>query len=171
MSSRLMPPKAGASAHDGVDELVRVGHVEADRDGVHPPEVLEEHRLALHHRQGGGGTDVTEAEDRGAVGDDGDGARLPGVVVDQVGLLGDRGADPRDPGRVGHRQVVARLERHGQLDADLAVAVQGEDRVSVSAGQPVLPEQVAWGAPRTASIMAQRACAASPAAGPHERPP
>ena len=101
MSSRLMPPNAGASRDDGLDQLVGVGDVEADRHGVDAAEVLEQHRLALHDREGGGGADVAEPEHRGAVGDDGDGARLPGVVVDEVGLLGDRRADPGDPGRVG----------------------------------------------------------------------
>ena len=38
--------------HDGLDDLVGRGDVEADREGVDPGEVLEQQRLALHHRQG-----------------------------------------------------------------------------------------------------------------------
>ena len=44
--------------------------VEADREGVHAAELLEQHRLALHHRHGRRGPDVAEAEHRRAVGDD-----------------------------------------------------------------------------------------------------
>jgi hypothetical protein len=93
--------------------------------------VLEQHRLALHHGQGGLGTDVTEAQDGGAVRHDRDGARHPGVVVDQVGVLRDGRADARDTGGVGQRQVVAGLERDGQPHLDLAPAVQGEGGICI----------------------------------------
>jgi hypothetical protein len=97
---------------DGVDEQVDVGDVEADRHGVDAAELLEQQRLALHDRQRGLGPDVTEPQHGGAVGDDGDGVRLPRVVVDQRAVLRDGGADARDPRRVGQRQVLAGLQRH-----------------------------------------------------------
>jgi hypothetical protein len=49
------------------DDLVHVLRVEADREGVHAAELLQQHRLALHHRHRGARADVTEAQHRGAV--------------------------------------------------------------------------------------------------------
>ena len=45
------------------------------------------------------------------------------------GSLGDRLADARDARRVGHREVVARLERHLRAHLDLAAEVQQEGAV------------------------------------------
>ena len=50
MSSRLIPPKVGAMRLQGHD-LVDVFVVEHDREGVDAGELLEQHRLAFHHRQ------------------------------------------------------------------------------------------------------------------------
>jgi hypothetical protein len=119
-------------AADRVDELVEVPGVQCDRDGVEAAELLEQQRLALHHRQRGLGTDVAEAEHRGAVGDDRDGVGLPRVLVDQVRLFSDGGADAGDPRRVGQRQVLARLQRYGRDDLDLAAAVQQEDGIDIT---------------------------------------
>ena len=83
MSSRLMPPKLGREPGDRLDDLVGVLGVQADRHGVDAAELLEQHRLALHHGHRGGRADVAEPEHRGAVGDDRDGVGDPGVVVDQ----------------------------------------------------------------------------------------
>ena len=91
---------------DGLDDLLDVGGVEADRDGVDAAELLEQHRLALHHRHRGGRADVAEAEHRGAVGDDGDRVGHPGVVLGQRRVRGDGLADPGDAGRVGQGQLV-----------------------------------------------------------------
>ena len=111
MSSRLIPPKTGAIALTVRDDLVGVLRVQADRPGVDPAELLEQDRLALHHGQRRLRADVAEAEHRGAVGDDGDRVLLDGQVPDLLGVVGDRAADARDAGRVGHREVVARLQR------------------------------------------------------------
>ena len=107
MSSRLMPPKLGASRTTVSTISSTSVAVQADRDGVDAAELLEQHRLALHDRHRRGRPDVAEPEHRGAVGDDGDGVGHPGVVVGQLGSLGDRHADPGDAGRVGEGQVVA----------------------------------------------------------------
>ena len=96
---------------DGLDDLVDVGGVQADRDGVDAAELLEQHGLALHHRHRGGRADVAEAEHGGAVGDDGDGVRHPGVVLGHRRVVGDRLADPGDARGVGQREVVAAVER------------------------------------------------------------
>ena len=105
-------------AHDGLDDLVGGGDVEADREGIDPGEVLEEERLALHHREGAGRADVAEPEHGGAVGDDGDGVLLDRELVGQRGLLLDRGADPGHAractpsrGRRGRRSACGRAPR------------------------------------------------------------
>ena len=54
---------------DRLDELVDGAGLHAHRHRVDPGEVLEEDRLALHHRHRRERTDVAEAEDGGAVGD------------------------------------------------------------------------------------------------------
>ena len=70
-----------AEEADAVDELVRVLGGDLEIDGIDVGEALEQHRLAFHHRLGGERAAVAEAEDRGAVGDDGDEIALGGVVV------------------------------------------------------------------------------------------
>ena len=64
-----------------------------------------------------------------AVRHDGDDLRLPGVVVDELRLLGDGAAHLRDAGRVGEGQVVLVPDRHGGLHGHLAAAVQRERRI------------------------------------------
>ena len=72
MSSRLMPPKDGPEIAHAVDELVDVLGVDLEVDGIDVGEALEQDRLAFHHRLGGQRAEIAEAEDGGAVGDDGD---------------------------------------------------------------------------------------------------
>ena len=129
MSSRLMPPKPGAMRLHRLDDLVGVLGVQADREGVDAGELLEEHRLALHDRHRRLGADVAEAEHGGAVGDDGDRVALDRVLEGLVAVLGDRHADARDARRVGHREVVARLQRLLVALLDLAADVQQERAV------------------------------------------
>ena len=90
------PAEARREPRDGLDDLLDVGGGQADRDGVDAAELLEQHRLALHHRHRRGGPDVAEAEHRGAVGDDRDGVGHPGVVL---GHAPGRRRSPRRPGR------------------------------------------------------------------------
>src|SRR5574337_1092595 len=54
---------------DDLDQLVGVGLVDLDIEDVDAGELLEQHRLAFHHRLGRERADVAEAEHRGAVGD------------------------------------------------------------------------------------------------------
>ena len=89
-------------AHDGLDDVVDVVRVQADRHRVDAAELLEQHRLALHHRQRRGRADVTETEHGGAVGDDGDDVRLPGQVVHQ------RPGARRSRSRPGRRRACRR---------------------------------------------------------------
>ena len=129
MSSRLIPPKPGAIARTAatISSTSRGG--EADRKGVDSAELLEQHRLALHHRQRRLRPDVAEAEHRGAVGHDRHHVSLRGQRPDLVRIVGDRAADSCDPWGVGHREVVARLDRDLGDDLDLAAGVQQEGPV------------------------------------------
>ena len=104
---------------------------EADREGVHVGELLEQHRLALHHRHCGLGADVAEAEHRAAVGDDGDGIALDRVLERHRPVGRDLLANPRDPRRVGHRKVVAGLQRILVLLLDLAAAMHLQRAIHV----------------------------------------
>ncbi len=54
--------EAGRDGLDDLDDLVGVLGVQADRPGVDAGEPLEQGRLALHHRQRGGGADVAQAQ-------------------------------------------------------------------------------------------------------------
>ena len=114
---------------DGGDDLVGVLGVQAQREGVDAAELLEEHRLALHHGHRGLGPDVAEAEHGAAVGDDGDGVALDRVLERLVAVLRDRAADARDAGRVGHREVVAGAQRLLVALLDLAAEVHQERAV------------------------------------------
>ena len=67
-----MPPKDGPRIAHAVDELVDVLGVDLEVDRIDVGEALEQHRLAFHHRLGGERAEIAEAEDGGAVGDDGD---------------------------------------------------------------------------------------------------
>ena len=108
------------------DDLVRVLRVEAERPGVDAAELLEQERLALHHRHRGLRADVAEAEHGGAVGDDRDGVLLARQVPRELAIGGDRLADARHAGGVRHREVVARLDRDLRLHLDLAAEMHQE---------------------------------------------
>jgi hypothetical protein len=119
------------------DDLVGVGGVEADRPGVDPGELLEEHRLALHHRHGRLRADVPKPQDGRPVGHDGDRVLLDRERPHLVGVGGDREAHAGDARRIGHREVVARLHRHLVLHLDLAAQVHEERAVGdVHDGDP-----------------------------------
>ena len=118
---------------DGADDLLGVGGVEADREGVDVGEPLEQRRLALHDRQRRERADVAEPEHRGAVGDDGDGVALDRQAAGVLGVLGDRQADPGDARRVDHRQVVTGADRHLGLHRQLAAEVHEERAVGHAA--------------------------------------
>jgi len=121
--------ETGSDRNDSADDLVGVGGREADRPGVDAGELLEEDRLAFHHRQGGFRADVAEAEHSGSVRDDRDRIALAREVPDFVRVVGDRSARTGDARRVGHREVVRRLERDFRSDLELAAAVEQQRAV------------------------------------------
>ena len=123
------PAEARSDRAHRRDDLVHVLRREAERPGVDAAELLEQHRLPLHHRQRRFRADVAEPEDGCAVGDDRDCVLLHGQVPDELGALGDRGADARHTRRVRHREVVPRLQRRLRRHLDLAAFMQVEGAV------------------------------------------
>src|SRR3989441_148937 len=114
---------------DGLDDLVDILRRKADRERVHAPEFFEQHRLAPHPRQGRLGPDVAEAQDRRAVGDDGDRVLLDRQRERKLSVVADRQADAGDPGRVRHREVVTRADRDLVAYLDLPAEVHQEGPV------------------------------------------
>ena len=101
---------------DGVDELLGVVRFELEIEDVDVGEALEEDGLPFHHRLAGRGADVAEAEDGGAVGDDGDEVAFVRVLVDVAGLARDLEARLGDAGRVGEREIALRRGGLGRDD-------------------------------------------------------
>ena len=97
-----------------VDELVDILGVDLEVDGIDVGEALEQHRLAFHHRLGGQRAEIAEAEDRGAVGDDGDHVAARRVVEGLARILGDGQHRHGDARRIGERQVALRRHRLGR---------------------------------------------------------
>ena len=105
---------------DDVDELVRVALVDLDVEAVDAGELLEQHRLAFHHRLRGERADRAEAQHRGAVGDDADQVAARGEVARLRRVADDLVARGGDAGRVGEREVALVGELLGRRDRDLA---------------------------------------------------
>ena len=101
MSSRLMPPQVSADVLDDSDELVRIGGLDLDVEAVDVGKAFEEHAFALHHRLGCHMAEVAEAEDGGAVRDDGDQIALGRIVVGLVDIPGDGQHGNGDARRIG----------------------------------------------------------------------
>ncbi len=97
--------EAGLQQRHRVDEALRVLGVELEVDGVDVGEALEQHRLAFHHRLGGERAEIAQAENGGAVGDDGDEIALGGIVIGGRRVLGDDADRHGDARRISQRQV------------------------------------------------------------------
>ena len=109
-----------AEVADAVDERVDVLGIDQQIDGVDIGEALEQRALAFHHRLGGQRAEIAEAEDRGAVGDDGDEVAFVGVVVGESRVLGDGARPGWRRRRIGERQVALGRQRLGRGDFELA---------------------------------------------------
>ena len=72
---------------DGIDEFVYIMRLDAQREGIHIAEGLEEHAFALHDRHTGLRADIAEAEDGRAVGDDGAEVPAAGQLVAFLKIL------------------------------------------------------------------------------------
>ena len=129
MSSRLMPPNVGAmritvSTISSTSLVARqIGKASTSANSLNS--------IALPSITGmaASGPMSPRPEHRGAVGDDGHRVRLDRVLERLLAVLGDRRAHARDARRVGHRQVVAALQRDVQAGVDLAAPVHLEGAV------------------------------------------
>ncbi len=107
--------KGGLERGDHIDEALRIAGVDLDVEHVDVRVLLEEDRLALHHRLGGQGTDVAQAEHRAPVGDHAHEVPAGGVEADGGRIAGDLAARSRHAGRVGQAELALgrhRLRRH-----------------------------------------------------------
>ena len=104
----------------GVDELVHILGLDAQRDGIHAAEGLEQHALAFHNGHAGFGADVAEAQNGGSVGDDSAQVMAQGQVVTLIDVLLDLQARLGHAGRIGQGQVVLGLHRHLRNDLYLS---------------------------------------------------
>ena len=123
---------APENRRDGLDDhhdLVDVLGGQADREGVDAGELLEDERLAFHHRLRATGPDVAETEHRRAVGHHRHRVLLDGERVGLLRIVVDGHADARHARRVGHREIVARLHRHLAAHLDLAAQMHEEGAV------------------------------------------
>jgi hypothetical protein len=111
--------EGGLERGDDVDQLVGVGLVHLDVKDVDAGELLEEHRLAFHHRLARERADVAQPEHGGAVGDDGDEVAARGEIARLCRIGGDLEADGGDTWRIGERKVALIAERLGSPDLKL----------------------------------------------------
>jgi hypothetical protein len=118
MSSRLIPPKAGARQRTTIDDGVDVLRGQADRPPVAAGEPLEQRGLAFHDRQRGDRPDVAQAQDRGAVGHDRDGVALDREVARVARIMEQAPGDRSDARRVDAGQVLPVPDRRPHVDLD-----------------------------------------------------
>jgi len=119
----------GCDRLDMGDDVVHRMGVQADRERVDVREALEEGGLALHHRHRGERPEIAQTQDRGAIGDHGDGVALDGQAAGVLRILRDRLDHPRHAGGVDHGEVVAVADRQLRLDGELAAEVGEEGAV------------------------------------------
>ena len=99
-----------------LDELRGVAFVDLDVDGIDAGELLEQHRLAFHHRLGGERADGPQAQHGGAVGDDGDHVAAGRVVPGAGGVGGDLLAGGGYARAVGKAKVALRRHALGRFE-------------------------------------------------------
>ena len=78
--------RTGHQIH-GVDELVHIVGLHAEGESVHIAEGLKQHALPLHNGHTRLGADVAQAQDGGAVGNDGAEVVPPGKLIALADIL------------------------------------------------------------------------------------
>jgi len=102
-----------------VDELVDVLGVDLEIETVDAGEALKQHRLAFHDRLGRERAQISEPQDRGAIGDHRHQIALGGEVIGERRVLLDVQAGKRHPRRIGEREIELGRERLGGGDREL----------------------------------------------------
>ena len=80
--------KGTGDALDGTNELIGVPWIHRHGEGVRAAEALVQQRLSLHNGQTARGANVAEAEHRGTIRNDTNGAAARGVEALELGGLG-----------------------------------------------------------------------------------
>ena len=104
---------------DGLDQCLRVALVDLDVEHVDVGELLEQHRLAFHHRLAGQAADGPKTQHGGAVGDDRDQVGAGGVERSVERVCGDLLAGRGHPRRVGQGEIALIGQGLGRLDLQL----------------------------------------------------
>ena len=112
--------KARPQMLDRIDEGVRVFRVQFEVDGIDIGKAFEQDGLTLHHRLGGKRPQIAEAQNRRAIGDDGDHIAARGVVIGAVRIVGNGLHRHGNARRIGERQIA--LCRHGFCRIDFQLA-------------------------------------------------
>ena len=107
-------------AGDDVDQLVGIGLVDLDVEHVEIGELLEQDRLAFHHRLGSQRADGAEAEHGRSVGDDGDQVAAAGDFGGGVRIGDDEFAGGRHARGIGQGQVALAGQRLGGDDGEFS---------------------------------------------------
>ena len=113
--------KGGRNGLAGSNDAGSVVGVDADGEGIHAAELLEQHRLALHDRQTGLRADIAQTQHGSAVGDNSHHVALEGVLICIVGVFLDLAAGLGHTGGVGGGQVVTGGDLHLAHDAHLSL--------------------------------------------------
>ncbi len=100
-------------------EFIWVFGINLKVDRVHICEPFEEHRFALHHRFRCERTEVTKAQNSGAVRDHSHKVALVGVVICRLRAGRDFLAGDRNARRIGKRQIPLGHHGHGRRDLPL----------------------------------------------------
>ncbi len=140
--------EAAAQEAHAVDELVHVLGRDFEVDAVHVGEPLEQGDLALHDGLGGQRAEVAQAQDGGAVRDDGDHVAAGGVFVGERRVAVDAQAGFGDAGRVGEAEVARGDERLADSRLQLArppLGVEGERLLGGDARAALLDAAVGHG--------------------------
>ena len=113
-------PEGRTDIADGRDQFFDVlcGHFDVDRIDI--GEALEQDGLALHYRLGGKRAEIAHAQDRGAVGDNGDQIPLGGVIVGLLRVVRDRLDRHGHAWRISQRKIALRGHRLSRRDRQFA---------------------------------------------------
>ena len=120
--------EAAADQVNGADDFIHVLAADADREGVHVAERLEQRALAFHDGHAGFRADIAQAQHRGAVGDHGHQVVAAGEGEGFIVILLNLQTGLGDAGRISQGQIFLVLYGDAGNDLDLALpfAVQAQ---------------------------------------------